>query len=238
MSLPATQFKISKKLMSDYIATPLSPESQPYIIDIANHGSTDAPYILMHEGTKTKDTTTVVGSVRRVPEEPAYEIKCTGLQNIEKANEVTMLRRSGSRSADVEFGASRGKPRSLTWSHAGRVGGSSKLLDATAPDTVLAEFQHSKVPTRGGTLSLNVDWGLDFERMAIISSIALCEKMSVWGKLYAVRQADVPLNGAGYAGQVSTSTGVSGGAGMMVVGGFAAGGGGCDGGGGGGGGGC
>lgn len=225
--------------MSNYIVTPLSPNSQSYIADIGTHGSTHEPYMFLHEGTKTKDSKTIVASIQRVEEDACFEINCNGLQNIEDVGALTTLKRTSLRSADMEVGMTTGKPRELAWRHDGNPGGSAKLLDLMGPDTVLAVYNEDKRFGRGGTLQLNVDWGLDFERMVLISFLSMFEKVSVWGRSYAAKQTYPPLY-RGYAPPVDATryrgpSIIFAGAAGFALGGGAAGGGGCDGGGGGGG---
>jgi len=194
MAFPAKVFKISKKPMSDYIITPSCPGAQPYIVEIETHSPAFEPYLLMHEGTKTKDAKTLVGSVRRVPSERGFEVATgNGLQDVDDAGDLTMLRRSGAKSAELEFGTSRGQPRALAWKHKLSTR-SNLLLDPARPDTPLAEFQEDKVLARGGTLTVNVDWGLGFERMAILSLMTLFEQTSAWSKTWAFKHKHMPLS--------------------------------------------
>ena len=219
---PEKLYKIHKKPLSGYRIKPRTPDSQAYAVEIGDHGSTQEPFMFLHEGTSTKDIKTAVGSVRRLPDEAAFEVVPNGLQHVDDVGCPTMMRKTMTMTADLEVGMSVGKPRDLAWRPIVGRGVVCKLLDTADEDIVVAKYEESSILGRGGTLTLNVDWGLDFERIVIMTAISMFERTSVWARYHAAR----PAAYAGFPAHGVPAAGV-------FAGGFGGGGGGGDGGGGG-----
>lgn len=224
---PEKVYKIHKKPLSGYKIKPRTPDCQTYAVGIEDHGSTQEPFMFLHEGTSTRDAKTAVGSVRRLPDEAAFEVVPNGLQHVDDVGCSTMMRKTTTMAAELEVGTSLGKHRDLAWRPIVGRGIACKLLDMADEDTVIAKYEASPTFGIGGTLTLKVDWGLDFERIVIMTAISMFERISVWSRYHAAR----PAAYAGFPAHGMPAVGI-------FSGGFGGGGGGDGGGGGGGGGGC
>lgn len=200
---PTNVYKISKKPMSDYYKIkPKTDNSQEYAVNIESHDSTDSPFMFLHEGSSIKDAKAVVGSVRRNPEEAAFEISSNSLQDVDNRRCVGKLKRTLGMTAEMQVGVSDGgEPRALAWRPIMGQGLSCSLVDMSSPGTALAKYEEGSFGR--GELTINVDWGLDFEKAVITSAICMFEKTSAWSKAHGEQAAQFsapPGKGPGIVG--------------------------------------
>lgn len=179
---PAKVYKISKKPRSDYTIKSSSPNSQEYAVRIDSDESDQSSFLFLHEGTSTKDVKTIVASVRRVPDEGAFGIACSGPQGVDDSKCSTLMRRTLAMTSEMQVSLPDAKPCKLSWRPNFGPGMSCNLVDMEDPHTILARYDEDPIFGRGGKLALNVDWGVNFERTVLTSAVSMIEKTSVWAK--------------------------------------------------------
>lgn len=178
------RFKLSKKLLSGtYTIVPDSTSEGPdYSVDVKPRTTPKMPFMFLFEGKR------VISSVRRPANSATFEIKPGNYADNE---EWQPLQRKASKEATWSASVpASGETRDLTWKGTvgvavdGKTSGLAspgyKLVDLSEGQSnqTLAIFTPSKGLSKGGVLQLNVDWGLGFEQMVIMTFLCLFDRIS------------------------------------------------------------
>lgn len=187
---PSKEYILSKKLKSNYSLRPNSPSTtEQYDVDIDDHQGWEEPYLNLRVNG------VVVASSRRYEDEShTFVIKTTPTDEDPSKPAIAHLQRWGQQRGALELALQDDPTRHLSWKNRGVNGERFELVDTTTKlDTVVARFEVGGLMSRGGKMRMLVDWGLDFERIALTSLVTLFEKQSFWGKTYDPRGGKTPI---------------------------------------------